>query len=172
MFGEVCLLPPKNNVNHFLGCLFLVIFFYPRCAICWCSDHWMNGDGLRKSSPLKIANRFETVVIFSSVQFSRSVVSDSLWPHESQHTRPPRPSPTPGVHSDSRCAITLFISNWMFLFGVYRVFSTSWRLVNLYSSCFLAFEFMMGTSWVSGTFIITSLLWDYLKRSLFPFPIE
>ena len=37
----------------------------------------------------------------SSVQFSRSVVSDSLWPHESQHTRPPCPSPTPGVHSDS-----------------------------------------------------------------------
>ena len=36
------------------------------------------------------------------VQFSCSVVSDSLWPHESQHTRPPCPSPTPGVHSDSR----------------------------------------------------------------------
>ena len=39
---------------------------------------------------------------FSSVQFSRSVVSDSLWPHESQHARPPCPSPTPGVHRDSR----------------------------------------------------------------------
>ena len=38
----------------------------------------------------------------SSVQFSRSVVSDSLWPHESQHARPPCPSPTPGVHSNSR----------------------------------------------------------------------
>ena len=37
-----------------------------------------------------------------SVQFSRSVVSDSLWPHESQHARPPCPSPTPRVHSDSR----------------------------------------------------------------------
>ena len=36
-----------------------------------------------------------------SVQFSCSVVSDSLWLHESQHTRPPCPSPTPGVHSDS-----------------------------------------------------------------------
>ena len=34
----------------------------------------------------------------SSVQFSRSVVSDSLWPHEPQHARPPCPSPTPGVH--------------------------------------------------------------------------
>ena len=39
---------------------------------------------------------------FSSVQFSRSVVSDSLRPYESQHTRPPCPSSTPGVHSDSR----------------------------------------------------------------------
>ena len=38
----------------------------------------------------------------SSVQFSRSVMSDSLRPHESQHARPPCPSPTPGVHSDSR----------------------------------------------------------------------
>ena len=37
----------------------------------------------------------------SSAQFSRSVVSDSLRPHESQHIRPPYPSPTPGVHSDS-----------------------------------------------------------------------
>ena len=33
-----------------------------------------------------------------SVQFSRSVVSDSLWTHEPQHARPPCPSPTPGVH--------------------------------------------------------------------------
>ena len=37
-----------------------------------------------------------------SVKFRCSFVSDSLWPHESQHTRPPCPSPTPGVHSDSR----------------------------------------------------------------------
>ena len=37
----------------------------------------------------------------SSVQFSRSVVSDSLRPHESQHARPPCPSPAPGVHSNS-----------------------------------------------------------------------
>ena len=37
-----------------------------------------------------------------SVQFSRSGMSNSLRPHESQHARPPCPSPTPGVHSDSR----------------------------------------------------------------------
>ena len=38
---------------------------------------------------------------YHSVQFSRSVVSDSLRPHELQHARPPCPSPTPRVHSDS-----------------------------------------------------------------------
>ena len=38
-----------------------------------------------------------------SVQFSHSVVSNSLWPHELQHARPPCPSPTPRVHPNS-CA--------------------------------------------------------------------
>ena len=42
------------------------------------------------------------IFLLHSVQFSHSVMSDSLWPHESQHARPPRPSPTPRVHSDSR----------------------------------------------------------------------
>ena len=40
-------------------------------------------------------------VTFSSVQFSHSVVSNPLWPHESQHVRPPCPSPTPRVHLNS-----------------------------------------------------------------------
>ena len=39
-------------------------------------------------------------ILEHSVQFSCSVMSDSLWPHESQHARPPCPSPTPGVHSN------------------------------------------------------------------------
>ena len=49
-----------------------------------------------------------------SVQFSRTVVSDSLRPHESQHARPSCPSPTPGVHSDS-CPLShvqLFATPW------------------------------------------------------------
>ena len=41
----------------------------------------------------------------SSVQFSHSVVSNSLQPHELQHARPPCPSPTPGVHPNS-CALS------------------------------------------------------------------
>ena len=43
-----------------------------------------------------------SIALYHSVQFSRSVVSDSLRPHESQHARPPCPSSSPGVHSDSR----------------------------------------------------------------------
>ena len=42
------------------------------------------------------------MVQFNSVQFSHSVVSDSLQPYELQHAGPPYPSPTPGVHSYSR----------------------------------------------------------------------
>ena len=38
------------------------------------------------------------VRLFSSLQFSHSVVSDSFWPYESQHARPPCPSPTAGVY--------------------------------------------------------------------------
>ena len=52
-----------------------------------------------KRSSRKINNLTER---FYSVQFSVSVVSDSLWPHELQHARPPCPSPSPRVDSDSR----------------------------------------------------------------------
>ena len=46
-----------------------------------------------------IIQRFESLVHYCvSVQFSRSVMSDSLRPHEPQHARPPCPSLTPGVH--------------------------------------------------------------------------
>ena len=49
--------------------------------------------------PEEISNLSPFVVFFYySVQFSRSVVSDSLWPHEPQHARPSCPSPTPGAH--------------------------------------------------------------------------
>ena len=56
---------------------------------------WLNE---KTATPSRLVLR---AVWFSSVQFSRSVVSDSLWPHESQHARPPCPSPSPGVHSNS-----------------------------------------------------------------------
>ena len=45
---------------------------------------------------------YDRIFLLLSDQISRSVMSDSLRPHESQHTRTPGPSPTPGAHSDSR----------------------------------------------------------------------
>ena len=49
------------------------------------------------NNTLFVFNKYQ----FSSVQFSCSVVSDSLQLHESQHTRPPCPSPTPGIYPNS-----------------------------------------------------------------------
>ena len=49
----------------------------------------------------RLINKIPSNIILYSVQFSCSVVSDSLRSHESQHVRPPCPSPTPGVHSNS-----------------------------------------------------------------------
>ena len=58
------------------------------------------GDGI----PVELFQvlKDDAVKVLHSVQLSLSVVSDSLRPHESQHARPPCPSPTPRVHSDSR----------------------------------------------------------------------
>ena len=60
--------------------------------------------GIESVSPMSSALEVDSLPIWAirSDQISRSVVSDSLRPHESQHARPPCPSPTPGVHWDSR----------------------------------------------------------------------
>ena len=77
-----------------------------------------------------------------SEQISRSVVSDSLPPHESQHTRPPCPSPTPGVHTNS-CPL----SRWCHL-------SISSSVIPFSSSCLWSFSasgsFQMSQLFVSG----------------------
>ena len=56
-------------------------------------NHWIK--------PVKPSNLLSSIFFFNISQFSRSVISDSLQPHESQHARPPCPSATPGVHSNS-----------------------------------------------------------------------
>ena len=58
-------------------------------------------QGTLKSLLQYHSSKASIILHFSSVQFSCSVVSDSLQPHESQQARPPCPSPTPRVHSDS-----------------------------------------------------------------------
>ena len=59
-----------------------------------------NKAGMREAS-LQETDGYQRGVQFSSVQFNCSVMSDSLWTHGLQHTRPPCSSPTPRVHSDS-----------------------------------------------------------------------
>ena len=77
---------------------------------------WSTGEGKGKpfqysclKNPMKSMKRQNDRILkeelprsVSSVEFSRSAMSNSLRPHESQHARPPCPSPSPGVHSDSR----------------------------------------------------------------------
>ena len=72
----------------------LVCFVY-----CYIPSTWNSFYIHKKMSNKYLLNEF---INKSVVQFSLSVVSDSSRPHESQHARTPCPSPTPGVHWDSR----------------------------------------------------------------------
>ena len=81
----------KRNVRNSSKCLSVLIKIFP-CG---------------KFKKFKTNKALLTIVIglkniLRSVQFSCSVVSDSLWPHELQHARPPCLSPTTRVHSNSR----------------------------------------------------------------------
>ena len=76
------------------------------------------------------------ILLFSSVQFSHSVMSNSLWPHGLQHARPPCPSPIPGVYPNScplswwchptiSCSVVPF-SSCLQLFPASGSFQMSW----------------------------------------------
>ena len=63
---------------------------------------WMSGTFILAAHFLFLyEHRGDPIIRLSSAQFSCSVVSDSLWSHELQYARPPCPSPTPGVYSNS-----------------------------------------------------------------------
>ena len=66
------------------------------------SQRWLKRLSIHSIHPCVLFSRRSSrhFPFSSSVQFSRSVVSDSLPPHEPQHARPPCPSPTPGVYSN------------------------------------------------------------------------
>ena len=82
------------------------------CQQIWKTQQWpqdwknqFSFQSQRKAMPKNAqttAQLHSSHTLVSSVQYSHSVVSDSLRPHELQHARLPCPSPSPGVHSDSR----------------------------------------------------------------------
>ena len=89
---EICLLPDSCQLFYGWGWLTL-------CQ-CYLKMHAM-GEG--PSATLSVLRCFFYLWSAAcSVQFSSSVVSDSFWPQALQHTRPPCPSPSPGVHSNTR----------------------------------------------------------------------
>ena len=100
-----------------------------------------NKNNSRERKVWESRNNNELTFYVGSVQFSHSVVSDSLRPHESQHARPPCPSPTPGVHPNP-CPL----SQWC-----YPTISSS---VIPFSSCSQSFpasgSFQMSQLFASG----------------------
>ena len=87
-------------------------------------------------------------------QISRSVVSDSLRPHESQHARPPCPLPTPGVHSDSRPS-----SQWC-----HPAISSS---VVPFSSCPQSLQHQSLFQWVNSSHEVAKVLEFQLQHHSF-----
>ena len=92
-------------------------------------------------------------ILFSSVQFSRLVVSDSLWPHELQHAKPAFPSPIPGVYSNS-CPL----NQWS-----HPTISSSVIHFSFYLQCFLA----MGAFPMSSLHQVTKVLEFHLHHQSF-----
>ena len=94
----------------------------------------------------------------NSFQFSRSVVSDSLRPHESQHARPPCPSPTPRVYSNSYS-----LCRWCHL-----AISSS---VTPFSSCSKSlpesesFPMSQLSTWGGQSIGVSALAWFFPKKS-------
>ena len=93
---------------------------------------------------------------FSSLQFSRSVMANSLQPHGLQHARPPFPSPTPGVCSNS-CPL----SQWC-----HPTISSS---VVAFSFCLQSFPASGSFQWVSSSHQVAKLLAFQLQHQSFQF---
>ena len=95
---ETLLLPPTRNPIPFPCC----IVFHGTFQYIFCNTYVIYLLHLLSFWPTRMeVSEEQKSCLSNSVRFSHSVVSDSLRSHELQHARPPCPSPTPGVHSDS-----------------------------------------------------------------------
>ena len=88
----------KNRIILYVYSWNLHVTFSSFCLIQWAR---LVSVVVTRKCPARNRPLHVSYFVFSSVQFSHSAVSDSLRPHESQHARPPCPSPTPGVYSNS-----------------------------------------------------------------------
>ena len=98
----------QSIIKHWITWDGEILLKQPRRDVCmwWAQNLWSTGQiyickQVQSKERLWSGLRFGQIKSLA-VQFSLSVVSNSLGPHESQHARPPCPSPTPRVHSDSR----------------------------------------------------------------------
>ena len=94
-----------------------------------------------RSTNIKHIGTDYSQTVQNSVQFSRSVMSNFLWPHEPQHTRPPCPSPTPRVYPNP-CPLSQWchptISSSVISFSSCpQSFPASWsfQISQLFASC-------------------------------------
>ena len=85
-------LDPKVQIASSGTCIFFSI------SLLICPQCWLHSQADPPWGRKMLICISWLMCMFSSVQFSHSVVSDSLQPHELQHTRPPCPSPTPGIY--------------------------------------------------------------------------
>ena len=112
----------RNTIN-----LIMVAFSYAIIPmINWILTMQSQNKGKTQCGPLKKVSKHhiragfkESTVLFylflDSLQFSQSVMFNSLRPHGPQHARPPCPSPTPGVYSNS-CPLSVMLSNCLILY--------------------------------------------------------
>ena len=78
------------------------------------SPHWQ--ASITSTTSKNSISTFNSISPFiNSIQFSHSVMSNSLWPHEPQHARPPSPSPTPGVNPNPLSIESVMSSNYLIL---------------------------------------------------------
>ena len=109
----------------------------------------------RKPERLLQESVYDVSLIIGSVQFSYSVMSDSLWPHEPQHSRPPCPSPTPRVYPNS-CPL----SRWC-----HPIISSS---VVPFSSCLQSSQNQDLFKWVSSSLQVAKVLGVSASTSVLP----
>ena len=117
---------PIPSLTHFLSPALVFILALFRCS-CVCMSPligmWASWEWKAACVSFTSVTPMPTIALAqSSVQFSRSVVSDSLWPHGLQHDRLPCPS-TPGVYSDSCPSNHLILCHPLLLPSIIRVFS-------------------------------------------------